>query len=193
VRWAMGDMTGAAAGSGAVASCAREHGRLDEEARALLELAGALSWIDRDRSLAAIEQALALAPRLSDEALQAHVRGYGGCQRILLRGWRGGGAGGGRPAIAAAPRGGGRETASLAGGRYAHLRSYQADYRAACRTAEEGLRLALEVSDAYHYMTCQFHRAWALLHLGEWGKLRAVLRDGLEMAERNGHRLWARG
>jgi tetratricopeptide (TPR) repeat protein len=31
-----------------------------------------------------------------------------------------------------------------------------------------------------------------LLHLGEWGELRHVLRDGLEMAERNGHDLWAR-
>jgi len=78
-------------------------------------------------------------------------------------------------------------------GRYAHLRSYQADYRAACRTAEEGLRLALEVNDAYHYMTCQFHRAWASLHVGEWRELRSVLRDGLRMAQRNGHRLWARG
>jgi hypothetical protein len=55
------------------------------------------------------------------------------------------------------------------------------------------LQLALEVSDAYRYMTCQFHRAWALLHLGEWRELRVVLRDGLRMAERNGHRLYARG
>ena len=46
--------------------------------------------------------------------------------------------------------------------------------------------------DAYHYMTAQFYRAWALLHLGQWGELRRVLRDGLEMAERNGHHLWAR-
>ena len=52
--------------------------------------------------------------------------------------------------------------------------------------------MALEVSDAYHYMMCQFHRAWALLHLGEWRELRGVLRDGLQMAERNGHRFWAR-
>src|SRR5262249_19224015 len=50
-----------------------------------------------------------------------------------------------------------------------------------------------EVSDAYHYMTCQFHRAWALLHLGQWRELRGVLRDGLQMAEQNGHRRWARG
>jgi tetratricopeptide (TPR) repeat protein len=50
----------------------------------------------------------------------------------------------------------------------------------------------VEVRDADHYMTAQFYRAWALLHLGQWGELRRVLRDGLEMAERNGHHLWAR-
>jgi len=110
-----------------------------------------------------------------------------------LRGWRDEDAEACRLAIDAVRRAGERRLLSLHVGRYAHLRSYQADYRAACRTAEEGLRLALEVSDAYHYMTCQFHRGWALLHLGEWRELRAVLRDGLQMAERNGHRLWARG
>jgi DNA-binding winged helix-turn-helix (wHTH) protein/tetratricopeptide (TPR) repeat protein len=193
VRRTMGDVRAAVDGFEALASYARERGRPDEEARALLELSGALSWIDRDRSLAAVEQALALTPSLSDEALKAHVRGYGGCQRILLGGWRDEDAEACRIAIDAVRRAGERRLLSLHVGRYAHLCSYQADYRAACRTAEEGLRLALEVSDAYHYMTCQFHRAWALLHLGEWRELRGVLRDGWEMAERNGHRRWARG
>jgi DNA-binding winged helix-turn-helix (wHTH) protein/tetratricopeptide (TPR) repeat protein len=193
VRRAMGDTKATVESFETLAGYAREQDRPDEEARALLELSGALSWIDRDRSLAAIEQALALAPSLSDEALQAHVRGYGGCQRILLRGWRDEDADACRLAIDAVRRAGERKLLSLHVSRYAHLRNYQADYRAACRIAEEGLRLALEVSDAYHYMTCQFHRAWALLHLGEWRELRGVLRDGLQMAERNGHRLWARG
>jgi DNA-binding winged helix-turn-helix (wHTH) protein/tetratricopeptide (TPR) repeat protein len=193
VRRAMGDVRATVEGFEALARYAREHGRADVEARALLELGAALSWIDRERSLAAIEQALALAPSLSDEALQAHVRGFVGCQRILLRGWRDEDAEACRLAIDAVRRAGERRLLSLHVGRYAHLRSYQADYRVACRTAEEGLRLALEVSDAYHYMTCQFHRGWALLHLGEWRELRGGLRDGLQMAERNGHRLWARG
>jgi DNA-binding winged helix-turn-helix (wHTH) protein/tetratricopeptide (TPR) repeat protein len=193
VRRAMGDMGATVDAFEALAHYAREHGRVDVEARALLELGGALSWIDRDRSLAAIEQALALAPRLSDEALQAHVRGYVGCQRILLHGWRDEDAEACRLAIDAMRRTGEKRLLSLHVGRYAHLRSYQADYRTACRIAEEGLRLAVEVSDAYHYMTCQFHRGWALLHLGDWRELRGVLRDGLQMAERNGHRLWARG
>jgi DNA-binding winged helix-turn-helix (wHTH) protein len=193
VRRAMGDVRAAVEAFEALASYAREQARPDEQARALLELGGALSWIDRDRSLAAIEQALALAPSLSDVALRAHVRGYSGCQRILLRGWRDEDAEACRLAIEAVRRAGERRLLSLHISRYAHLRSYQADYRGACRIAEEGLRLALEVSDAYHYMTCQFHRAWALLHLGEWRELRGVLGDGLQMAERNGHRLWARG
>jgi len=192
VRRAMGDVRATVEGFEALARYAREQGRADVEARALLELGGALSWIDRDRSLAASEQALSLVPSLSDEALQAHVRGFAGCQRILLRGWRDEDAEACRLAIDAMRRAGERRLLSLHVGRYAHLRSYQADYRPACRTAEEGLRLALEVSDAYHYMTCQFHRAWALLHLGEWRELRGALRDGLQMAERNGHRLWAR-
>lgn len=193
VRRAMGDVRAAVEGFDALARYAREQGRADEEARALVELSGALSWVDRDRSLAAIEQALALAPSVSDEALRAHVRGFAGCQRILLRGWRDEDAAACRLAIDAVRRAGARRLLSLHVGRYAHLRSYQADYRTACRTAQEGLRLALEVNDAYHYMTCQFHCAWALLHLGEWRELRATLGDGLQMAERNGHRLWARG
>src|SRR5262249_59760009 len=108
VRRAMGDVRASVEGFEALASYARERGRPDEEARALLELGGALSWIDRDRSLAAIEQALALVPTLSDEALQAHVRGYGGCPRTLLTRWRGEEAGGGRLALGAPRRARGR-------------------------------------------------------------------------------------
>src|SRR5262249_61576895 len=52
VRRAMGDVRATVEGLEALARYAREHGRADEEARALLELGGALSWIDRDRSLA---------------------------------------------------------------------------------------------------------------------------------------------
>ena len=89
-------------------------------------------------------------------------------------------------------RTGERRHLSLHVGHYALLQSHRSEYRAACRTAEEGLRLAVEVRDAYQYMTAQFYHAWALLHLGQWGELRRVLRDGLEMAERNGHHLWAR-
>jgi tetratricopeptide (TPR) repeat protein len=191
-RRAMGDVRASIDDFTRLASAAREHGRADEEARALLDLGGALGWIDRGRSLAVVEQALALAPRLRDPALRAHIVGSHGFQRILLRGWRDEDAEACRDTIDAVRPAGERRHLSLHVGRYAYLQCHRAEYRAACRHAEEGLRLAVEVGDAYHYMTCQFHRAWALLHLGAWGEMHRVLRDGLEMAERNGHHLWAR-
>ena len=188
----MGDVAAAVSDFEALSESARAHGRGRHEVRALLHLASALSWIDRARSLAAGEQALERAQTLDDPVLQAYVRGYCGVQRILVRGWRDEDALACRTAIDVARRAGDRARLSLHVGHYAHLLSHQAEYRAAARTGEEGLRLALDVADAYHYMTCQFHRAWALLHLGEWGDMRRVLDDGLLMAERNGHALWAR-
>src|SRR5262249_13574682 len=141
VRRAMGDVRATVEGLEALARYAREHGRADEEARALLELGGALSWIDRDRSLAASEQALELAPSLSDEALQAHVRGYGGYQRILLRGWRDEDAEGGRHAIAAGRRRGEGGLLRLPGGPHAHPQGHQAGCPAARPTAGVGARV----------------------------------------------------
>jgi DNA-binding winged helix-turn-helix (wHTH) protein/tetratricopeptide (TPR) repeat protein len=192
LRRAMGDVHGSIDDFTARARYAKEHGRGDEEVRALLELGGALSWVDRARGLAAVEQALALVPRLHDQALRAHVNGSHAFQRILVHGWRDEDAETCRLSLDIVRRIGERRHLSLHVGHYALLQSHRSEYRAACRTAEQGLRLAVEVRDAYHYMTAQFYRAWALLHLGQWGELRRVLRDGLEMAERNGHHLWAR-
>jgi tetratricopeptide (TPR) repeat protein len=48
------------------------------------------------------------------------------------------------------------------------------------------------MDDAYHYMSCQYHRGWALLHGGELGAALAALEDGLEVAERNDNRAWSR-
>ncbi len=59
----MGDVRAASEDFATLAGYAREQGLAAEEARALLQLGSALSWIDRDRSLAAVERALALAPR----------------------------------------------------------------------------------------------------------------------------------
>ena len=88
VRRAMGDVRGSIEDFTALARYAREHGRGDEEVRALLELGGALSWVDRDRSLAAVEQALALAPHCMTRRCRRMSMVPLGVQRILSRGWR---------------------------------------------------------------------------------------------------------
>jgi tetratricopeptide (TPR) repeat protein len=74
---------------------------------------------------------------------------------------------------------------------YVTLEAYhqwlRSDYRASSATAEEGKRLTLEAGDAYHYMSCLYFQASALLHLGEWDDGLRAAREGLELAEKNGH------
>jgi tetratricopeptide (TPR) repeat protein len=65
----------------------------------------------------------------------------------------------------------------------------RSDYQAVCHTADEGLPLALDAGQHFDYLYCQYYRAQALLHLGQWGDMLHTLRDGLHMAERNGHHL----
>ena len=59
-RRSMGDVPAAVEDFAALAAQAHDQGRTAEEVRALLHLGSALSWIDREQSLAAVERALAL-------------------------------------------------------------------------------------------------------------------------------------
>jgi len=52
------------------------------------------------------------------------------------------------------------------------------------------MQVALEVGDAPQYLRCQFFRAMALLHLGQWGEMRYVLQESIATAEKNGHLPW---
>jgi DNA-binding winged helix-turn-helix (wHTH) protein/tetratricopeptide (TPR) repeat protein len=190
-RRAMGDMAGAAEEFEALAACARTERHLYSEAKAVDYLASSLSWFDRERCLAVVEHTLALSRHVNDELLRAHTRGSGGYGHFLLKGWRDADARACAEAIAAARRAGDRVLLSRHVGRYAYFQYLRSEYDAACRTAEEGAQLALEMGDAHEYLLCQFRWAWALLHLGEWGKMRHILNEGILKAEKNGHDLWA--
>src|SRR5262245_55516924 len=74
--------------------------------------------------------------------------------------------------------------------RLSFLESLRADYPAACRAAEEGARVALELSDVHSFLLSQYYLAWGLLHSGRWGEMSRILGKGLEMAERNESRRW---
>jgi DNA-binding winged helix-turn-helix (wHTH) protein/tetratricopeptide (TPR) repeat protein len=191
-RRSMGNMREAAEAFAALAEAARAHGHLDAQLRALLQEAGTLIWIDRERSVAAAEQAVELSHELPDEFLRTQARGALAFGNLLSRGWRQEDVGACLEAMAAARQVGDRAALSLFVARAAYLQCHQSQYREGCRTAEEGLQLTLETDDAYRYMVCQFHRAWALVHLGEWGEALASFADGMQKAQRNGHRPWER-
>jgi tetratricopeptide (TPR) repeat protein len=190
VRRSGGDMKGSAEEFEALARCAREQGQVDKEVKALLLLSSVLFWVDRERCLAAVEQAAALSHYLQDELLRAHTRGYCGHWNLNLRGWRDEDAEAFVEALQAARRANHRALLSLYLVRNAYHQCMRSDYEAACRAAEEGMQLALEVGDAFDYLVGKFFWAWALLHRGQWREMRHVLGQGMEMAQKNGHHLW---
>ncbi|MCI0390794.1 MAG: AAA family ATPase [Acidobacteria bacterium] len=189
-RLAMGEMAGAAENFATLADFAREQGRIEDEARASDHLATALSWVDRERCLTAAERFVTLSRGLTSELLQAHAHGCWGYWQVLFLAWGDEHAEALSFAVTAARRAGDRTKTGLHLARLSFFECLRSDYPAACRAAEEGAQLALELSDAHSFMLSQYYQAWGLLHLGQWGEMRRILGHGLEMAERNEHQRW---
>ena len=189
-RRAMGDMGGAAANFEALAEYAGGLGRKEGEVKALAHLATVLSWVDRERSLTAARRSIALSHEISDELLQAHVRGCWGYWHVLFLSWGDDHMESLADAVVAARTAGDKEMLGLHLARYSFLQCLRSDYGGAIGTAEEAAQLALQTSDVHSYLLAQYFEAWALLHAGRWGEMRRILVHGLEMAERNQHTRW---
>jgi hypothetical protein len=189
VRHSMGDLRGAAEDFAILAGYAHLQGQVNDEVKAWLAAASALSWVDRERCKAALEQAVTLSDKLTDALLREHTRAYWGHWYSRFRGWREEDADACMTVIGAARQVGDRGLLSLHVARSCYYHYARSDYQAVCHTAEEGLPLALETGRHFDYLYCQFYQAQALLHLGRWGDMLHTLRDGLHMAKRNRHGL----
>jgi DNA-binding winged helix-turn-helix (wHTH) protein/tetratricopeptide (TPR) repeat protein len=187
LRRSAGDMHGSAEDFLAAADCAG--GGRDAEVRALLGAATSLFFIDRPRCLVFAEGAVERSLAIQDPLLRAHARGQCAHWRLQIRGWRDDDAQTFFEALDLARQSNDRELLGLYLTLGAFHRCQQSEYRAACAAAEEGLPLVLAAGDAYHYMSGLCFSAWALLHLGEWGKALRLITEGLQLAEKNGHRL----
>ena len=190
VNRSMGAMSQSAEYFGTLATCARQQNQIEREVKALLYLATSLFWIDRERCLAAVDQALELSRNLKDELLRAHTRGYCGHWNLCLRGWQEQDAQACTEAVEAARRSNDPALLRLHVVRYAYLECLRSEYTAAVQTAEEGRLLALKASDAFDYLLSYFFSGWALLHLGHWNQLQQLLKEAMDMAGKNGHTLW---
>ncbi len=185
LRRSTGDIPGAAEDFTALVACAGD--QVEVEVRGSLSLASVLFVGDRVGCLAVAQRAVERSQQVQDPLLRAHARGQLGHWRLQLRGWRDEDARSLAEALDAARRANDRTLFGLYLTLSAFNRIHRSEYRAACAAAAEGLPLMLQAGDAYHYMSGLCFRAWALLHLGEWGEAHRIVRDGLQMAEKNGH------
>jgi DNA-binding winged helix-turn-helix (wHTH) protein len=187
---AMGDGAAAVADLGEWADSAAADGCESESVRALLALSAAWAPHDRPRALAVAEAALQRSRASGDADLQLDARGHVAYWFARVHGWRAGDAEAAAAALAAARRGGHAAPLAAHLGMHAYFANLQADYAGAVADAEAGAALAERGDDSFTHALCQFQRAWALLHAGEWGALLRVLHEAIGAAERNEHRPW---
>jgi DNA-binding winged helix-turn-helix (wHTH) protein/tetratricopeptide (TPR) repeat protein len=185
LRRSTGDMPGAADDFTALVACAGERG--DVEVKALLDLASVLFWFDRARCLAVADRAVERSQYIQDPLLRAQARAQCGHWRLQLRGWQPEERQAFTRAVELLRQAGDRELLGQYLALDAYHRCQQSEYRAACDAAEEGMQLTLAAGDAYFHISSQYFQAWALLHRGEWGVALRRVREGLQMAQKNGH------
>ncbi len=183
----MDDNESAAADFERVAVCARSAGRTEWEVKALLKLSAVLFWTDHDRSLAVSERAVELSAKSGNAYLHSQARGYCASRRIRLQGWRDEDFEDVVEAMEAARAAGDLGYLGLHTMTYSFFESFRSQHREACEAADRGIAIAIETSDAFLYISCQYFKAWALLHAGKWGETLDLVREGVLLSEKNGH------
>jgi tetratricopeptide (TPR) repeat protein len=163
-------------------------GRYDLETNALLRLSGVLFWTDHERSLETAERAVDVSWNASDRWWYRQARGHCAVRKIRLKGWERRLFEDCAAAVESAREAGDREMLGLHLMSYSFFLSYQSEYEWACREADEGTEIAVESGNAYQYISCQYFKAWALLHAGRWGEVLQLVNEGIELSEKNGHK-----
>ncbi|NOT54114.1 MAG: AAA family ATPase, partial [Deltaproteobacteria bacterium] len=173
------------------AEIARTYDDLQSEVRMLSHVATALSWVSRDTCLQAVQRIAALSPHLQEEDLRHEMQGVTGYYHLLWEGWRQEDMTAVMTAADTARRIKSVPLLGMHTGRLSYFHCLRSEYHTAIRTAAEGRTLTQQAGDAHNYLLCHFFQAWALLHHGQWGEMYRLLHQGIAMAEKNGHHLWA--
>ncbi len=186
-----GEMTKAAAYFEAAADRAEKEQRPAEELEALLYLASAESWHSRTRCLAASARAVDVSRTLCNPVLSAHAQSYFAYWNLLFCGWDERDA-----QVVETTTDLMRSTGNLSlvvahSSRLIYFQCMAGQYRKAWSTAQESIRLALDAGCAFEHQLSHYYGAWALLHLGEWGEMMAVLQNGIAFADKNYQPIWA--
>jgi DNA-binding winged helix-turn-helix (wHTH) protein/tetratricopeptide (TPR) repeat protein len=182
---ASGDFMSSLRDLGAIVAHAAESGMVREEVNALVDLSRFCLYVDRRQSLPLAEQALVKSRAIDDAAFGALVQGNVANLKLMLRGWS-------------------REDADFSVHASELITASQdlsmrlrrcsmemvteflrSNYWACCDATQRGKELARVVGDVYLFVLYETVEAFALLYVGEWGRMQQNVRSALAIAERN--------
>jgi hypothetical protein len=171
---------------------AAEHGLIDVEVRALVEMAYPLAWSSSERSLEVVDQALQLSERQRDPLIRARTRARCMVRRIMVRGWDAEDAEVCRAALADIRRLGTKEDVAWDTIDSGWVELTSTGYRKAYRDTVESLSVLKEAGDQHSHLNytaahrlCEYIGSWSLMLLGEWGAALRELDAAIALAERN--------
>ncbi len=184
-RRSMGDMIGAKADLEDMLATALASGSARAEVLALLELSRIQVWLDRGKCLQLAEQALSRSRDLDDPVLQSVAKGMWGGLNLSFDRWRDECASACQEAMGVARATRNPLVLHSRMTQHIYVEMLSSRYRSACATAEEALALSRSLGDGYTFMVGHYYHGLALLHLGEWGKMRQVAEESGRAFERN--------
>jgi tetratricopeptide (TPR) repeat protein len=164
----------------------RKHGELGFALRAMLQFADEVSWFDPIRAQLIARDAVRLSESISDQRIRRELRGFLGYMNVTLGHWTEDDANQ-CLALLQEPEG---EIPLDTFGRAIHMlylnsRSYPAE-----RLGEAAVHRALQTGNVSQYYRLTFHLGSAYGCQGTVGSALRTFRDGLAVAQRNGHHLW---
>ncbi len=171
---------------------AAEHGLVDVEVQALVDLAYPLAWSSSERSIAVIDRALRLSDALPDPLGRARTRARCMVRRLMAKGWDPEDAAESGRALAEIRRLGTKEDVAwhLIDSGFMEVASSR--YRQVGSDVVDSVYLLREVHDeniplgyiAAHRLR-EYVVPWSLTFLGEWGAARREFDASIALAERN--------
>jgi DNA-binding winged helix-turn-helix (wHTH) protein/tetratricopeptide (TPR) repeat protein len=169
----------------AMVAQAVETGHLREEVNGLVDLSRFCLYVDRRQCIPFAEQALAKSHAIDDAAFRALVRSNVANLYLMLRGWRTEDADFCRQAVELLAKSQDLSMRMRCCSVEMVLEFLSSNYRACCDATSRGRELARLVGDVYLFVLYNTVEAFALLYLGEWGKVQESVASALAISERN--------
>jgi DNA-binding winged helix-turn-helix (wHTH) protein/tetratricopeptide (TPR) repeat protein len=169
----------------AMVAHAVETGYLREEVNGLVDLSRFYLYVDRRQCLPFAEQALAKSRAIDDGAFRALVQGNVANLYLMLRGWQTENADFCRHAVRLIAEPQDLSMLMRRCSMESVLEFLSSNYPACCDATRRGRELSRMVGDVYLFVLHNTIEAFALLYLGEWGKVQESVAAALAIAVRN--------
>ncbi|WON73434.1 AAA family ATPase [Nitrosospira sp. Is2] len=185
IRRSMGEIGSAKADLENMLATAKASHNGRAEVLALLELSRISVWLDRQQCLGLAEQAMERSKDLEDKILQTMVKGMWGGMNLAFGPWRADFASACHEAMDVARASKSPLVMHSRLTQHIYVELLVSRYKNAWALSEEALALSRTLGDGYMFIVGHYYAGLALLHLGEWGKLRQIAEESRRAFESN--------